>query len=50
MFVKTKEIVELGKLKEGRYYPQLVHLGTDFYVLGGKGKGGAALATMEKQS
>lgn len=50
MFVKTKEIVELGKLKEGRYYPQLVHMGSDFYVIGGKGKGGLALASMEKQS
>ncbi len=49
-FIRSKEIVELGKLTQGRYFPAFVHSGNEFYVIGGKVKGGSASATVEKMS
>ena len=50
MFIRTKEIVELAKLKIPRYFPAFVNIGSDFYVIGGKTKGKIATPTMEKLS
>lgn len=50
MFIRSKEIIELAKLNHPRYFPTFVHVGTDFYVIGGKGKGGVATPTMERLS
>lgn len=45
--IKSKEVTELPKLKEGRYFPQFVCEGNNFFVLGGKVKGGSATASVE---
>ena len=50
MFIRTKEIIELAKLKIPRYFTQLVNIGSDFYAIGGKTKGKVATQTMEKLS
>lgn len=47
-FIKSKEIVEIGKLNHKRYFTAFVHAGHDFYVIGGKSEGGQATATVEK--
>ncbi len=43
----THEVTELAKLKVARYFPVMVNDGTQFFVIGGKVKGGAATNSME---
>lgn len=43
----TKEVTELAKLNIGRYFPVMVNEGTNFFVVGGKVKGGATTNSVE---
>lgn len=43
----TNEVVEVGKLVLGRYFPVMVNEGTQFFVVGGKIKGGAVTNSVE---
>lgn len=45
--IKSKEVSELAKLNEGRYFPTFVNDGMKFIVIGGKIKGGKSTNSVE---
>lgn len=44
---KGHEVTELAKLKVARYFPVMVNEGTQFFVVGGKVKGGSVTNSVE---
>lgn len=43
----SHEVIELGKLNTPRYFPVMVNEGTQFFIVGGKVKGGAVINSVE---